>query len=79
LARFSSAMPKHGFHHGESAPPEKVLLAGGEHHTLDRVIGDDLVDHASSSSITSSVKTFIDLSVMSQVTSAMPSASTSTV
>jgi hypothetical protein len=33
----------------------------------------------SSSSITSSVKTFIDLSGMSQVTSAMPSASVSTV
>ena len=62
-----------------SAPPEKEDLP--EVKTTPLTASSEVVASriCSISSITSTVKTFIDLSFMSQVTSAMPSASVSTV
>ena len=62
-----------------SAPPEKVSLPEVMTAPLTASSPATWSMILSSSSITSSVKTFIDLSGMSQVTSAMPSASVSTV
>ena len=73
----SSKLRQHALEHGQIGAAGERVLAGGEDHALDRGIARPASMIASSSSITSSVKTFIDLSGMSQVTSAMPSASTS--
>ncbi len=60
-----------------SAPPEKEDLPEVMTTPLTALSATTWSMIASSSSITSTVKTFIDLSGMSQVTSAMPSASVS--
>ena len=70
---------EHALQHVEVGAAGEAVLAGGDDRALDRRVGDDGATILSSSSITSSVKTFIERSGMFQVTSAMPSASVSTV
>ena len=79
LAFSSWNRPSMRFSMVRSAPPEKVSLP--EVMTAPLIAASPATASmiASSSSITSSVKTFIERSGMSQVTSAMPSASVSTV
>jgi hypothetical protein len=62
-----------------SAPPEKVGLPEVNTTPLTASSATNRSTSASSCSSAAWVKTFIDRSVMSQVTSAMPSPSTSTV
>ncbi|MNW04723.1 hypothetical protein D3C71_2008540 [compost metagenome] len=62
-----------------SAPPEKVDFPEVKTTPLMAASSTVCLRIASSSSMTSTVKTFIDLPGMSQVMRAMPSASVSTV
>ena len=71
---------EHAAQHGEIGAAGERLLAGGDDGALDGRVGGDLVDDlVELLDARSSSKTFIDLSGMSQVTRAMPSASVSRV